>query len=79
MANGVSRDVVQTRSILPLVYADALAILHGYEKIRGPLYLVGEAEKPRLENAPPEAGSVIPNTEPVPQKRKRKKPVTDDA
>ena len=64
-----------------LVYADALAILHGYEKIKWPDAPEWARRETWLENAPAEAGeapSAAP--EPVPTKtRKRKKTVTDDA
>ncbi|HED1794283.1 phage terminase large subunit family protein [Citrobacter freundii] len=64
-----------------LVYADALAILHGYEKIKWPAAPEWARRETWLENAPPEAGEASSQApEPVPaKKRKRKKPVTDDA
>lgn len=64
-----------------LVYADALAILHGYEKIKWPAAPEWARRETWLENAPPEAGEAASQTpEPVPtKKRKRKKPVTDDS
>ncbi|EKB2617310.1 phage terminase large subunit family protein [Salmonella enterica] len=64
-----------------LVYADALAILHGYEKIKWPAAPEWARRETWLENAPPEAGETSSQTpEPVPtKKRKRKNPVTDDA
>ncbi|HIE2674442.1 TPA: terminase gpA endonuclease subunit, partial [Klebsiella pneumoniae] len=64
-----------------LVYADALVILRGYEKIKWPDAPDWARRETWMENVPPETGEEAPPA-PAPvqtKKRKRKKTVTDDA
>ncbi|WP_440722491.1 phage terminase large subunit family protein [Klebsiella pneumoniae] len=64
-----------------LVYADALVILRGYEKIKWPDAPDWARRETWMENVPPETGEEAPPA-PAPvqtKKRKRKKTVTDDS
>ncbi|MFH6759210.1 phage terminase large subunit family protein [Escherichia coli] len=63
-----------------MVYAEALVILHGYEKIRWPDAPEWASRETRLECVP-DSTEPSPSPEPVPtpvKKQKRKKTVTDD-
>ena len=62
MANGVSRDVVNEDLTCWSTQMRALAILHGYEKIKRPAALEWARRETWLENALSEAGEASSQT-----------------